>query len=1640
VFSIESAGTGAVSVRNVTLVCAVSGAAQMRFREGFGVWTGWLPFASTHPWTLTDGDGQKVVQAVFADAGGNLLEVSSAILLDRVAPVTTVNTAGGYGPGSWAGKVSGTVTDATSGVTRVEVTILRQPTGKAAGEYWDGATWGASEQWLAATVLGGTWSVPLPEADLEAGGNARSYTVTARAQDQAGNVEAPAVTSVFLFDLNIPAGGFSVGSGNPLYLNTATVTLVCEVTALHPLEMRFRNEGEAFPGTWSAYALAASLTLPAGNGLKTVYGEFRDVVSGNTLATRDTVTLDTDAPVSTLATAGAFGPMTWPGSIVGTAFDVGPAGVERVELTMVRTDGLYWNGSGWQAGEVSLSVAVVGGSWTQAFPAAFLSDATSYFLSSRAVDRAKNLQTSPATAVVAYDSSTPGGAFTVGVGNPVATPTRDVALAIAVSGATEMSFRNLGGAWSAWEPLASTRPAWQLIGGDGAKQVSGRFRDAVGNVFETEDGIVYDSTAPGSAVAVARAYGPASWPGTISGTATDALSGVARVEVRVQRSSDGFFWSGATWGAAEAWLTASGGLAWQVALAGSQLLSGVTYSVGSRAVDVAGNVQAAAATGSLLYDAGLPVSVVTTPTLTGFQSWSGAVEGTAADALGDIQVVEVKVVRILGSGISTWDGAAWQPGLDAPWLVAQGTLAWRLPLALGSMSAGASYAVTSRATDSVGNVQAPPTSRTIAYDGTAPEPPALTGITVDSGAVADLITNDRTLVFTGLVEAGCAVEVRLDGASIGSVAGSAGSAWSLDHTATALAPGTHLVELAATDAAGNRGVWSAPRTLLIDTVAPVLTCGLAVGARVNGTEVVTFTTDGVGAVEASFDQSQWTAVQSGVSLLAAVAGFGGLPQGALTLHFRDSDVAANVGRAQVSLVKDTLAPTGYGLTINQARINAANRHALTFGLTGAEIGSTCLYSVAAAGSAVVSGSFAVLAATPTSAAIAVDVLEDGLLTVTVRLRDGVGNVGGEVSAQVGKDTLAPAGYSVRSEPAFVHAGNQTQFRFELAGAEVGAVCQYSVQSAGGGAPVSGSATVGAALSILGPLSVAALADATLTLSAYLTDSFGNSGPVVTHQVVKDTVPPVVPVVETWTQPVNQATASAFACAGQAEVGATVSYRIVSDAGPVAIEGSVVAGADGRFTVSAIAVASLGDGMLTLTVSGRDVAGNQSPDSAGRTALKDTVPPVAPLLATVTAPVNAGNAARCGFTGTGEAGMTIVYTLASVSPVMELGGTLPIDAGGGFSASAVNAVTLPDGTLLLRVLVRDTAGNVSPATSSAPITKDTAMPAIALASPLASVPVSGDEVIRFTASEPVAVQASVGGATWVDIVSGLTLVADLPLFSTLGDGSFTLTLRATDAVGNVTTIAYDLGKDATAPAGYAVVFETDFIDLSLTAEAAFVILGGELGSTFSYEVADAEGGDGIVTGGGLVTAAPQRVSGIPVASLAQGGLTLRLRLTDVAGNTGPSVSSETTLGTTEELALTYGWNAVGVTVAPLDSVAGILAEAAVRADGALVRGAFHGYRGGEPVVVIGDSVLQFGCAYRVFAARGGTLRIRGVAGVGVGALPAGWAYAAPGADLRIADLPAAWSAWADAEPGWGYRPLRSGALVLAGTPVWIHVVP
>jgi hypothetical protein len=109
-------------------------------------------------------------------------------------------------------------------------------------------------------------------------------------------------------DTAAPSGTISINSG-ATYTKSTSVSL--GLSASNPtsgdpvMDMRFSNDGVTF-GAWQAYSSSASYTMPAGDGTKTVYVQFRNGAGVISATASDSIILDTTPPSITSPPAPAL--------------------------------------------------------------------------------------------------------------------------------------------------------------------------------------------------------------------------------------------------------------------------------------------------------------------------------------------------------------------------------------------------------------------------------------------------------------------------------------------------------------------------------------------------------------------------------------------------------------------------------------------------------------------------------------------------------------------------------------------------------------------------------------------------------------------------------------------------------------------------------------------------------------------------------------------------------------------------------------------------------------------------------------------------------------------------------------------------------------------------------------------------------------------------------------------------------------------------------------------------------------------------------------------------------------------------------------------------------------------------------------
>jgi RHS repeat-associated protein len=293
----------------------------------------------------------------------------------------------------------------------------------------------------------------------------------------------------------------------------------------------------------------------------------------------------------------------------------------------------------------------------------------------------------------------------------------------------------------------------------------------------------------------------------------------------------------------------------------------------------------------------------------------------------------------------------------------------------------------------------------------------------------------------------------------------------------------------------------------------------------------------------------------------------------------------------------------------------------------------------------------------------------------------------------------------------------------------------------------------------------------------------------------DTIPPAMSI----TSPVDGMITSA----SSVQVSGTA-----SDASPVTvtINGSAVTvDASGSFT----GTVTLTEGLNTITIIARDAAGNQT--TVTRKVTKDSIPPTM----IVTTPKDS--------TITNQTSITLSGTVTDVSAatLMVNGSPVQVGTNGAFSSQ----LALVEGLNTITVVATDATGNKTTVTRK--VRRDTQSPIVSLASPIDSVltnqlrvTVSGT-VLDSTA---VMVNVKVGSGTSFQLQVGTdgTFAGEVSLV----EGTNTITVVATDAAGNITTISRLAIRDTQSP----IVNLTSPIDSLFTNQLSVIVSGTVIDST------------------------------------------------------------------------------------------------------------------------------------------------------------------------------------------------------------------
>ncbi|WP_187222702.1 Ig-like domain-containing protein [Escherichia marmotae] len=791
-------GTATGAVAGDRLVVTIAGQQYVTSTDASGNWSVGVPASVISGLA----DGTVTISATITDSAGNSSTQTHNVQVNTAAVSLSVSTISGDNliNAAEAGStltLSGTGTNFATGTV---VTVLLNGKG-----------------YSATIQSNGSWSVNVPAADVAALADGTSYTVSASAQDSAGN-SATASRSVAV-DLTAPVISINTVSTDdrlnaaeqqqPLTLNGSTSAEVGQTVTV-TFGGKTYTATVAANGTWALNVPAADLAT-LGQGAQTITASVNDR-AGNPGQTTHALTVDTVAPTITISTVAGDDIINNAEQLAGQTI----SGTTTAEVGQTVT--VTFNGQTWTATVGS------GGSWSVFIPAqqfVGLSDG-SYTVSATVSDQAGN--SGSASRGVTLNGDVPTVTINTFAGDDVVnaaehgsslvisgTTTAPVGqtLTLTLNGKTYTTTVQTGGSWSY---TLGSADVTALADGN-AYVINASVSNAIGNTGSNNHTITVDLSAPAMAINIdslqadtglsASDFITSVSPVVVNGSLTAALASNETAQISI----DG----GVTWST----LTVTG-TTWRYN--DSRTLTDGNYLYQVRVIDAAGNVGATDSQ-NVVIDTIAPDPAVKTIAISAITTDTGlitndfvtsdttlAVSGTLGATLSAGEFAQISI-----DGGTTWQNLS-VSGLTWTYLD-------------GRTLTDGNYNYQVRVIDTAGNIGAT-ASQIVTVDTSAPlasKTITIAGISDDTGlSSSDFVTRDTTLTVRGTLGATLAADERaqisLDGGVTWATLTVIGTNWSYADGRT-LTDGTWNYTVRVVDLAGNVGQ-TATQNVVVDTTSP----------------------------------------------------------------------------------------------------------------------------------------------------------------------------------------------------------------------------------------------------------------------------------------------------------------------------------------------------------------------------------------------------------------------------------------------------------------------------------------------------------------------------------------------------------------------------------------------------------------------------------------------------------------------------------------------------------------------------------------------------------------------------------------------------------------------------------------------------
>ena len=898
-------GTATGAVAGDRLVVTIAGQQYVTSTDASGNWSVGVPASVISGLA----DGTVTLSATITDSAGNSstqthnVQVNTAVVSLSVSTISGDNLINAAEAGS-ALTLSGTGTNFATGTV---VTVLLNGKG-----------------YSATIQSNGSWSVNVPAADVAALADGTSYTVSASAQDSAGN-SATASRSVAV-DLTAPIISINTVSTDdrlnaaeqqqPLTLSGSTSAEVGQTVTV-TFGGKTYTATVAANGTWALNVPAADLAT-LGQGAQAITASVNDR-AGNPGQATHTLTVDTVAPTVTIATVAGDDIINSVEQAAGQTI----SGTTTAEAGQIVT--VTFNGQTWTATVGS------GGAWSVFIPGQQFSGLSngSYTIGATVTDLAGN--PGSATHNVTLNGDVPTVTINTFAGDDIVNAAEH-SIPLTISGTTtapagqtvtltlnDKTYTTTVQTGGSWSYTVGSADIGALADG-GAYVINAQVSNAIGNTGSSNHTITVDLSAPTMGINIdslqadtglsATDFITSVSPVVVNGSLTAALAANASAQI----SLDG----GVTWTT----LTVTG-TTWRYN--DSRTLTDGNYVYQVRVIDNAGNVGATASQ-NVVIDTVAPNPAVKTIAITAINTDTGlfgndfitsdttlAVSGSLGATLATGEFAQISI-----DGGTTWQNVA-VSGLS--WTFIDGR----------TLSDG-NYNYMVRVVDLAGNVGAT-ASQIVTVDTTAPlasKTITIAGISDDTGlSSGDFVTRDTTLTVRGTLGAALAADERaqisLDGGVTWTTLTVIGTNWSYADGRT-LTDGTWNYTVRVVDLAGNVGQ-TATQNVVVDTTPPAASetisiTGISDDTGFSSSDFITndtsLTVRGVlGAALGANEFAQisvdngatWTTLSTSGTQWTYVDGRT-LTDGSYVYQVRVVDAAGNIGPVVAkTVVIDTINPT-----------------------------------------------------------------------------------------------------------------------------------------------------------------------------------------------------------------------------------------------------------------------------------------------------------------------------------------------------------------------------------------------------------------------------------------------------------------------------------------------------------------------------------------------------------------------------------------------------------------------------------------------------------------------------------------------------------------------------------------------------------